>query len=1030
MRLIRFTLVFLFFVFVSNICFAQFYTKKLYSLSHSLKNRNEIKLHKFNTSPDTINVVAIMIQFQEDSDPRHSGNGKFDLSNKYFDPSLQRDTVIDSPPYDSTFFADHLEFLKNYYFKSSKGKLIINYKIFGHVFTLPGVMQNYSPQSNENNQKLANMFVDAWSRADSIIDFSSYDTSKTAFILFHTGTGRDIDLTSIFGYDPTPYDIPSVYLGLRNLQELFGTNYNGFITRSGFAIRNSLIIPSSELRDLSLISGNTLLQLGINGILAASFGSYLGLPDLFNTQNGVTAIGRFGLMDGQSIFSFNGIFPPEPSAWEKIYLGWVTPIVISSGDSFYNSKTSSVDNPSDSTIFKVLMNSKEYFLIENRDRDADNNGQVVYSHNRAFHDSTRFTKDQPGFINYDIYAVNGNVTNVKYLDWSLPGAIYDTSNYRGGILIWHIDENVIDAKIGTNTINTDINHRGVKLMEAKGSQDIGVTISTPFGNVTSDGSFVDFWYNGYHYVPSTIYQNQFTPTSYPNSLSYSLANSNIYITNFDAIASEMHFRIRIGNDVIKPVSGFPKYVGISINYLAEPICFDINNDGKDEIFLNNGTDLYGYKTTGSSIIDTSINGLFIKNFGYLPVSFAYAPTFSGPDRLIAVSYSGNTGANSIFGFFHYDNNYVLSDTIFDTFLNCSISASPLIFDTNKVIIGLSNNKIYERKINGQVSGYIDSVKTGNLYFFTKLDNSRFSHNSGPLSGSIPPFVIAGNILYQNSIDTLFVTDGKNFILDGNVMKFNFQFNNVTSFPILADVNKDGKQEIIFGADGKIFTVNSNGILLENFPAKINSQVFSGIAVADVNNDGIFDLIFSTSSGDLYAYGIDGKVVSGYPVKTGINSFSTPALADLNDTLGIIEYANDGYIYAYKTNSRYDDSKILWKNYLKDKYLSNNDFKFFNSNTGFAEKLPSNKVYNWPNPVYDTKTFIRYYINGNATSVSVKILDLSGELVTKLTGTAYSFADNEIIWDVSNVQSGVYYGVVEAVIDGSTETKIIKIAVVK
>lgn len=78
-----------------------------------------------------------------------------------------------------------------------------------------------------------------------------------------------------------------------------------------------MIIPSTELRELQLLSGNTLIELGINGLLAASFGSYLGLPDLFNTSNGKTAIGRFGLMDGQSLFSYNGIFPPEPSAWEK-----------------------------------------------------------------------------------------------------------------------------------------------------------------------------------------------------------------------------------------------------------------------------------------------------------------------------------------------------------------------------------------------------------------------------------------------------------------------------------------------------------------------------------------------------------------------------------------------------------------------------------------------------------------------------------------------------------------------------------------
>jgi flagellar hook assembly protein FlgD len=101
-----------------------------------------------------------------------------------------------------------------------------------------------------------------------------------------------------------------------------------------------------------------------------------------------------------------------------------------------------------------------------------------------------------------------------------------------------------------------------------------------------------------------------------------------------------------------------------------------------------------------------------------------------------------------------------------------------------------------------------------------------------------------------------------------------------------------------------------------------------------------------------------------------------------------------------------------------------------STVTYSEKLPKERVYNWPNPVYDTKTFIRYFINGNASSVNIRILDLSGELVTKLVGTTFPNNDNEVIWDVSKVSSGLYYGVVEATIDGSVETKVIKIAVVK
>ena len=37
-------------------------------------------------------------------------------------------------------------------------------------------------------------------------------------------------------------------------------------------------------------------------------------------------------MDGQAIFAYNGVFPPEPSAWEKIFLGWATPVTLSPGN--------------------------------------------------------------------------------------------------------------------------------------------------------------------------------------------------------------------------------------------------------------------------------------------------------------------------------------------------------------------------------------------------------------------------------------------------------------------------------------------------------------------------------------------------------------------------------------------------------------------------------------------------------------------------------------------------------------------------
>ena len=985
-------------------------------LSHPLSTVNSLTPKSFKSSSDTLKIVAILVQFQEDHDTLSTGNGQFDLSNRYFDPALQRDTVIDSPPYDSAYFADHLLFVKNYYNKSSKGKLNINYEIFGRVITLPKNMKSYSPQKNESNLKLGELFKDAWAVADSFINFTNYNPDNTAFVLFHAGVGRDIDLTSVFGFDPTPYDIPSVYLGLKSLKEIYGQSYEGYQTSEGFIIKNSLIIPSTELRTLYLTSGNFLLQLGMNGILTGSIGSYLGLPDLFNTKTGKTAIGRFGLMDGQSLFSFNGIFPPEPSAWEKAYLGWIDPINVTSGDNVFNIKTSSTPEQKDSTMFKVFMSSKEYFLIENRNRNPFNTGQKVYTRNRAFRDSTLFTKDIPGFINYDIYSINGNVTDVSYFDWSLPGDISDTANYRGGILIWHIDENVIDANILNNTVNNQIEHKGVDLEEAKGSQDIGVTFNTPFGAVTGDGTFVDFWYNGKHYVPATIYKNEFTPTSIPNSLSYSLANNNIRITDFDTIGYAMKFKVKIGSKTISPISGYPKYIGGTINNeFSQVIPLDINNNGKELLFVNNGTSLFAFKNDGAGL--TNVNGLLLNGYGSIPPTSGYF-SYTNDVRLIAVN---NGISGSSLGIIKI-NNTGITDTVFTPF-NSKVSTSPLIIDSSKVVLGFNNGHVYEKLMNVNQLVAIDTVTKQPVNRFTRDNGSAYRYITSPYLNSL-----YGNFTGNSSVDNLTQVSATELRL--NDAKINIAYNTAIGKVVNADINRDGKQEILFSGDNYLYAINSNGVLLDNFPVKFTSTILSGISVADVNDDGIFELLFTTQSGDLNCISMNGKNIDGFPIKVGNNTYSTPAFYNYSDTLAISLISGDGYLYSFKTDKVYKPQNILWKNYLRDKNFSNNNFRGVQSTVTYSEKLPKDKVYNWPNPVYDSKTFIRYFLNGNAGSVNIKILDLSGELVTKLTGTAFSNNENEVIWDVSKVSSGVYYGVIEATVDGTTETKIIKIAVIK
>jgi hypothetical protein len=180
---------------------------------------------------------------------------------------------------------------------------------------------------------------------------------------------------------------------------------------------------------------------------------------------------------------------------------------------------------------------------------------------------------------------------------------------------------------------------------------------------------------------------------------------------------------------------------------------------------------------------------------------------------------------------------------------------------------------------------------------------------------------------------------------------------------------------------------------------------------------------------VYAYNTQGRILDGFPLLAGKEIKSTPAIVNTVGKFGIVAYSTDGYLYGWKTSWNYDSTKILWKNFLSDKYHSNSNFSA-GSPVVSGPCLPADKVYNWPNPVYGKSTNIRYFLNGTASSVTVRILDLSGELVTTLTGTANSGFDNEVVWDVSNVQSGIYIAVLELQGGSCNETPSIKIAVVK
>ncbi len=83
----------------------------------------------------------------------------------------------------------------------------------------------------------------------------------------------------------------------------------------------------------------------------------------------------------------------------------------------------------------------------------------------------------------------------------------------------------------------------------------------------------------------------------------------------------------------------------------------------------------------------------------------------------------------------------------------------------------------------------------------------------------------------------------------------------------------------------------------------------------------------------------------------------------------------------------------------------------------------------PNPAENGSATLRVTV-GEADNIIISIYDLAGFFVERFEiATVLPNEVNEVIWDVSQVESGVYFANVEASSAGESASKILKIAVI-
>ena len=1027
--------------------------------------------------PDTVRVLAAMVQFTKDNDQAKDGNGQFVLSPASSSP------FIDAPPRDSAYFAGHLAFLSNYFRKVSKGKTNVRWTLVNPVITLPGVMYDYTPRAGESNLRLAGLARDSWRKVDSsggVSDFSQFD----CFILFHAGVGHDVDLVSSLGFDPAPHDIPSIYLGPGAFSLLLG----GGIPVNGGAhlITNTIIMPETEDRIISTATGAAPLNLGINGLLCASLGSYLGLPDLFDTHSGASGIGRFGLMDGQSIFSFSGAFPPEPSAWEKYWLGWVTPVVVTAGTSLLSVPAAALAD----TVYRIPLSDAEYFLLENRNRDPRRTGQTITSLYNGVTRVQHFVHDTTGFTFDDISGLTGTIVDVDVPDWSLPGGVdVDGTFYDGGMLIWHIDESVINAGISTDAVNADSSRRGVDLDEADGSQDIGHTydITSP-GLGSEAGTALDFWFKG---NASPVNKNEFSAVTFPNSNSNLGALSHITVNNFSARGPRMTVQV-IRGDAIAPVQGFPRQVGESLPRNAMSVADFGGTSGQKLVVGTTGYPLPKYSTAGEVdpppvggklyLLPPDSTGHIVpfRTSGVVAVSTAQSRGFwfspavadlngDGNPDLITVDAEGTGGGGSVRA---HSVGSATPDSLATQLFVRPITRGPVtapVVSDSLIAVGNVNGAVFFLRFDGTIADSIIPPPPAaavegigrwsgpNAFVITYGDGTvRLTRRTSAGTPTRPDIVRAlgtttafapvTGLFGQDSVGgrilTAFLTlDGSLFLVDSSLSPVpGFPVSaRAAGQPVLADVNGDGIRDIVVCGGQGISAYNISGALLDNFPVSVPGGVLlQSPVVGDVDGDGKVEIVVLSGNGLAYAFSGQGRPVSGFPLSVGTGqpagggAAESAAIMTAGGRIILAAASGDGSISAWITG-RYsgppDPKHYPWPQYGRDSRHSGLDLTPLQVAASPSAFFPPDRAYNWPNPVYDGKTYFRYFVNDNA-SVNIKIFDMAGDLVATLSGQGTGGIDNEIAWDASHVQSGIYFARIEASSGGTSGVKIVKVAVVK